>query len=375
MVAYVAVDREARAIVLSCRGSLGLSDILVDLICDYESIQVPDGDPMEHYYVHSGEQPRSTSPRNRRTDRPSQGCGTRRARCSGERCTTPSVKLSSSILSTGSSSAVTGMAPLPQHEDDRAELIRPLLLASAAESLRRPRDLLFLLLQQLTLSFDRLLSILWACPVSTFERDLPAAPWWDQAHHHPPLLTPFVTSFASGLPAGRPISCFAYGPPCVASVDLQRYCRGLVTSTVANNDIVPTLSLGTLRDLKTMAMNLHEEGNGTTQEVIGRVVGLWQEKVRGMKGGDKAPRSLYDVSEEARRVAMSTAEIAAGRGSNKALDPSYTDPFLSQPELSEELVVNDYLWSVMRTLRASNVNDKLYPPGASSPSLSRARSC
>lgn len=136
-------------------------------------------------------------------------------------------------------------------------------------------------------------------------------------------------------------------------------------STVANNDIVPTLSLGTLRDLKTMAMNLHEEGNGTTQEVIGRVVGLWQEKVRAdkTKGTETAPRSLYDMSEESRMVAMSTAEIAAGRGSNKALDPTYTDPFLSQPELSEELVVNDYLWSVMRTLRASNVNDKLYPPG------------
>lgn len=54
MVAYVAVDHEAAAIVLSCRGSLGLSDILVDLICDYETIHVPDGDPMEHYYVHSG---------------------------------------------------------------------------------------------------------------------------------------------------------------------------------------------------------------------------------------------------------------------------------------------------------------------------------
>lgn len=55
VVAYIAVDHEASSIVLSCRGSLGLSDILVDLTCSYESIHVPDGDPMEHYYVHSGE--------------------------------------------------------------------------------------------------------------------------------------------------------------------------------------------------------------------------------------------------------------------------------------------------------------------------------
>jgi hypothetical protein len=31
-----------------------LSDILVDLTCSYESIHVPDGDPMSSYYVHSG---------------------------------------------------------------------------------------------------------------------------------------------------------------------------------------------------------------------------------------------------------------------------------------------------------------------------------
>ena len=117
-----------------------------------------------------------------------------------------------------------------------------------------------------------------------------------------------------------------------------------------------------------MAMNLHEDRhNGTTQEIIGRVVGLWQDRVAADKarrtGGGQVEPSLYDVSEEERMVALTRAEIVAGRGSNRALDPSYRDPSHSQPELSEELVVNDYLWAVMRTLRASNVNDKLYPPG------------
>lgn len=51
---YVAVDHSISAIVLSCRGSLGLSDILVDLLCDYETIPIPDGDPACTYQAHTG---------------------------------------------------------------------------------------------------------------------------------------------------------------------------------------------------------------------------------------------------------------------------------------------------------------------------------
>jgi hypothetical protein len=52
---YVAVDHSISAIVLSCRGSLGLSDILVDLLCDYETIPTPDGaQPGGNYQAHEG---------------------------------------------------------------------------------------------------------------------------------------------------------------------------------------------------------------------------------------------------------------------------------------------------------------------------------
>ena len=101
------MDHEASTIVLSCRGSLGLSDILVDLTCSYESIHVPDGDPMEHYYVHSGEL-KLISALVHRSSPTRQECGTRRLGCSEERCTRPSDRRSYSILPTASSSAVTG---------------------------------------------------------------------------------------------------------------------------------------------------------------------------------------------------------------------------------------------------------------------------
>lgn len=136
-----------------------------------------------------------------------------------------------------------------------------------------------------------------------------------------------------------------------------------------------------------MAMNLHEERqNGTTQEIITRVLGLWQRKVtansddppasygsRATQILSKSVASLYDRSEEERTVSLTVDEIAAGRGQNRALVPGYSDPSLQIAERSDELEVNEWLWAVMRTLRASNVNDKLYPPGDVSQRGRRAR--
>ncbi|KAK4052121.1 hypothetical protein OIV83_002415 [Microbotryomycetes sp. JL201] len=321
IVNYVAVDHGREAVVLSCRGSLGLSDLLVDLTCSYEPIHVPNGDPAGHYYVHAGMWHSAT-------------------------------RMQRGLV----------------HEKIKQAL------------LSYPSYGLVLCGHSLGGGVAALLSILWACPISVFERFKASA---GLVASHPAISTAFVTSPTSGLPAGRPIKCYAYGPPCVASLDLQEYCRGLVISTVHNNDVVPTLSLGLLRDLKTTALNLHEdEHRGTTQEIIGRVVGVWQSQAKRTRvpvESQPKPRclpsmnpltmasygigSFYDTSEEAKSVALTRAELVAGRGSNKALDPAYCDPALLDPELTEELVVNDYLWSIMRTLRASNDNDKLYPPG------------
>ena len=51
---YIAVDHPVKSIVLTCRGTLGLQDVLVDLTCDYINITVEDGEPDERYFVHSG---------------------------------------------------------------------------------------------------------------------------------------------------------------------------------------------------------------------------------------------------------------------------------------------------------------------------------
>lgn len=112
-----------------------------------------------------------------------------------------------------------------------------------------------------------LLAILCATPSDTFLRQNTTR---SCPVRHPTITTPFVTSFSSGLPAGRPIHAYAYGPPAVASPDLAEYAKGLITSVVHNSDVVPCLTLGLLRDLKNIAVTLHEEGH-VAEEIVGRV--------------------------------------------------------------------------------------------------------
>jgi Lipase (class 3) len=50
LVHFVSVDHESGCVVLTCRGTLGVADILTDLACDYESIRVYG----ESYSVHKG---------------------------------------------------------------------------------------------------------------------------------------------------------------------------------------------------------------------------------------------------------------------------------------------------------------------------------
>jgi hypothetical protein len=54
LVHYICVDHGASTIVLTCRGTLGLSDVLVDLTADYDAVNLRYGKPHGSYYAHSG---------------------------------------------------------------------------------------------------------------------------------------------------------------------------------------------------------------------------------------------------------------------------------------------------------------------------------
>lgn len=187
-----------------------MSDVLIDLTCDYQDITLDNPDPEGRYYVHKGMY--------------------------------QSAKNLTSRQSTVHQGLFDALARNPEYG-----------LVVCGHSLGGGVAAAF--------------AIICATPSPAFHQanNKLAAPI-----SHPEITTPFVTAFSSGLPPGRPIHAYAYGPPALASPDLARYAQGLITSVVLNKDIVPCLSLGVLRDLKNIALTLREEDH-VAEEVVGRV--------------------------------------------------------------------------------------------------------
>jgi hypothetical protein len=130
-----------------------------------------------------------------------------------------------------------------------------------------------------------------------------------------------------------------------------------------------------------MAMGFYAE-TGVAEEIIGRVVGLCQRRfiarratknnfapsLPGAPTDDEdrmTPEALTDPSEESRLVPLTDRELQVGKSSNKAVQPSYTDPALLGSDMADDKELSDWLWSLRKTIRASSDNEKLYPPGES----------
>ncbi|ORY38217.1 hypothetical protein BCR33DRAFT_720921, partial [Rhizoclosmatium globosum] len=133
---------------------------------------------------------------------------------------------------------------------------------------------------------------------------------WSTINPLPNAPTPFSTSGVSGLPPHRPIHVYSYGTPCLCDFDLSTKLKGLVTSVIHGDDFIPTISVGMVRDMKTVTMHLLDPVNkGLSEKIISRTLGL-------QVGGKKAT-----VEEE------------------------------------------DFFFGVISELRGSMKNDRLYPSG------------
>lgn len=122
----------------------------------------------------------------------------------------------------------------------------------------------------------------------------------------------FVTSKTSLLPAGRRVHCFAYGPPASMSASLRKMTRSLITTVVYGLDMVPCLSLGLLRDFQSVAVAFKNDKQGVVHEIKRRFLAQLASRHN--------PLSVHDADD-------------------------------------------DYLWSVLKTLRAVMQSEKLVPPG------------
>ncbi|KAF8854331.1 hypothetical protein BDZ45DRAFT_805868 [Acephala macrosclerotiorum] len=262
MVHFVSLDHDSKAVVLTCRGTLGFEDILTDLTCDYDELTYRG----KAYKVHKGIHASAR--------RLLEGGGGRvMATIAAALEEFPEYGLVLCGHSLGG--AVTALLATLISEPSSDPTSSAFFTSSEQAS---PQPLL-----------------------TSSEQEKGAAPW--RVH----------------LPPGRPVHVYAYGPPSTMSPSLRLATRGLITTIVNSQDLVPYLSLGVLHDLQAVALAFKTDDSGAKGEVRKRI---W---------------------------AGITGTFADKWYSNRA------------PVLEDE--DDQWAYSALKTLRASMLSAKLLPPG------------
>jgi hypothetical protein len=214
LIHFISIDDNSKAVVLTCRGTLGFEDVLTDMTCDYDDI-VWQG---RRYKVHKG------------------------------------IHASARRLLGGSGSRViaTIRATLEQYPDYGLVLcghslggaVAAVLAILISEPSPDDSETAFV-----TSNKPRLLT----------------------QHNTTRSSTSYIPPIT--LPAGRPIHVYAYGTPACMSELLRVATRGLITTIVNHSDIVPSLSLGILHDFRTVALHLKTD----TSDALGALrTRVWQ---------------------------------------------------------------------------------------------------
>ncbi|KAH7158260.1 hypothetical protein B0J13DRAFT_651119 [Dactylonectria estremocensis] len=235
LVHYISLDHEAKTVVLACRGTLGFEDVLADLTCDYDVLTWCGRGYKVHKGVHAS---------------------ARRLLCGGD----------GRVLVT----------------------IREALLEF-------PNYGLVLCGHSLGGAVTALLGVMLSEPN--------------------PIGAGFVTAVEPHrgldgsaacetvpldhlcLPSGRPIHVYAYGPPGTMSTSLRKRTRGLITSIIHGNDIVPHLSLGSLRDAQAVALAFKDDKHQAKDEIRQRVWQALQSGVTQKWYGSSSVTSIEEKSE------------------------------------------------------------------------------
>src|SRR3984957_20268076 len=179
LVHFVSIDRDSRAVVLTCRGTLGFEDVLTDMLCDYDDLYWQG----EAYQVHKG------------------------IHASARRL----------LAGLGSRVMATLKAALEEYPNYGLVLCGHSLGGAVASVLA------ILVSEPSTVQASGALFV-----------TAPSPKLISHPSHHPASSTvPPVT-----LPAGRPIHVYAYGTPATLSPPLRLATRGLITTIVNSADLV-----------------------------------------------------------------------------------------------------------------------------------------
>jgi pimeloyl-ACP methyl ester carboxylesterase len=211
LVHYVSLDHDAKAVVLACRGTLGFEDVLADMTCDYDVLTWRGRGHKVHKGVHAS---------------------ARRLLYGGD---------------------------------------RRVLLTLREALLEFPDYGLVLCGHSLGGAVTALLGVMLSEPNPTGTGFVTAinAPERTVGDDQLDGLLPIHST----LPSRRPIHVYAYGPPSTMSTSLRKRTRGLITTIVHGNDIVPYLSLGVLHDFQAVALAFKNDQQQAKTEIRQRI---WQ---------------------------------------------------------------------------------------------------
>jgi len=214
LIHFISIDDDSKAVVLTCRGTLGFEDVLTDMTCDYDDLFWQG----RSYKVHKG------------------------------------IHASARRLLGGNGSRViaTIRATLEQYPDYGLILCGHSLGGAVAA-------VLAILISEPSNDTSQSAFVTAEKPKLLTHRNT-----GDLFTSHVPPIT---------LPAGRPIHVYAYGTPACVSELLRVATRGLITTIVNHADIVPCLSLGILHDFRTVALHLKTD----TSDALGALkTRVWQ---------------------------------------------------------------------------------------------------
>ncbi|KAK4148619.1 hypothetical protein C8A00DRAFT_19580 [Chaetomidium leptoderma] len=299
LVHYISLDHESRAVVLACRGTLGFEDVLTDMACEYDDL-VWRG---QSYKVHKG------------------------------------VHASAKRLLYGGDGRVL------------------FTLKAALEEF--PGYGLVLTGHSLGAAVTSLLGIMLSEPDQEGGGGAGTTPFVTSPEPHTnfhPRSTTTPPPKHLCLPAGRPIHVYAYGPPATLSAALRAATRGLVTTVVNGNDLVPYLSLGVLHDVQGVALAIKGDKRAAKTELAQRV---WRGLVSGLadpssfRGGGVSSSSSQGGGQSNNN---DDGDVGGGGGGGDA-ESSYAS---------------------LKVFRVSMMAEKLVPPGEvfvveSTPVLRRRR--
>ncbi|KAK2765045.1 hypothetical protein FQN54_008744 [Arachnomyces sp. PD_36] len=216
LVHYLSLDHDSKAVVLTLRGTFGFEDILTDMTCDYDGLQWQGRSWQVHKGMHA-------SARHLLEGGGGRVMATIKAAL--EEFTDYGVIFCGHSLGGGVASLLATLISEPNSSDT--------ISSSFVTASNQPATGPLLLAENNTATPEQ------------------------------------APSFS--LPSGRPIHVYAYGPPAVMSPFLRRATRGLITTIVNGQDVVPSLSLGVLHDFHAVSVVFKSDTSGAKSHVRSRV--------------------------------------------------------------------------------------------------------